>query len=108
MGATKRGVITTNTTTTIKAIQAAPTSDAWENDYGNHNCLVLTNTHTSTDVSVIVFFEDAGANTYIVAKTSIPATTTLIIEKGLDFDNSIYSLKITTTGTGKPLHYTLE
>ena len=69
----------------------------------------MCNTHTTTAVTVQLFFEDDATDpnkTYLVA-TSIPAQSTLVIEDFLSWEPTISSLKLTTDagglGTSTPL-----
>ena len=110
MAATTRGNIISNTTTIVKAKAPAATEHAWENKYGNHKSLTLTNGGV-VPVTVSVRF-NTGSTSYVLVYTDIPVKTSLVIteEDGLNFDNDAYALEIvTTTSSGTPiLHYHLN
>ena len=56
----------------------------------------MANTHASTDVRIQLFLEDESANKYYLLRTDIPGLTTLVFDDGITFDNSSFSLKLTT------------
>ena len=110
MAATTRGVIIANTTTIVKTKAPAATEHAWENKYGTHKSLTLTNSG-AVETTVTVRF-NTGSVVYNLIHTDIPIKTTLVLteEDGLSFDNDAYALEIVTaTGSSAPiLHYHLN
>ncbi len=106
--AIKRGIITTDTTTTVVPQRATTTEASWENKYGTHTSLHLCNAD-DVDVTVTVVYTSDSVD-YILVKTIIPPSATLVLTDGLDFDNSVYALKIITDAvSGTPiLHYSLN
>lgn len=103
-----RGIITTDTTTTVIAQRVAATASSWENKYGTHTSLHLCNAD-DVNVTVSVVYTAASVD-YILVKTVIPPLVTLVLTDGLDFDNTVYALRIITDAvSGTPiLHYSLN
>ena len=84
--------ITSATTTTLRDIHA--------DIGGNIKSIRLTNTHSTTAVTVDLFLEDNSSNKFYIVKTSIPGATTLLLGENLSFSNRLFSLKLTTTAGG--------
>tara|TARA_R110000744_G_C18967365_1_gene517671 strand:- start:136 stop:456 length:321 start_codon:yes stop_codon:yes gene_type:complete len=67
---------------------------------GNIKSIRLTNASTAV-VNVDLYLEDstaADAGRSHIVKTDIPAKTTLLLNEGLSFNNSVLSLVVKTTG----------
>jgi hypothetical protein len=68
---------------------------------GGVGSIRMTNSSVAAvDVSLYLYEErpaSANDNAYIVV-TSIPSKTTLLLDEGISFDNSVLGLKIKTTG----------
>tara|TARA_R110000737_G_scaffold345887_1_gene374986 strand:- start:146 stop:478 length:333 start_codon:yes stop_codon:yes gene_type:complete len=109
--AIKRAIITTNATTSVVPLQSSVTEDAWENSYGRHTSLHLCNAdNVDVTVSVVYTGPTTDGVDHILVKTIIPPSVTLVLTDGLDFDNSVYALRIiTAAASGTPiLHYSLN
>jgi len=66
---------------------------------GSITSIILTNSSTSSvdvDLYLAEIREDSTTNSHI-ATTNIPSKTSLLLEEGVSFDNSVLSLKITTS-----------
>ena len=79
--------ITSLTTTTLVALYK---------EQNSIESIHMANTHASTDVRIQLFLEDESANKYYLLRTEIPGLTTLVFDDGITFDNSSFSLKLTT------------
>jgi len=79
--------ITSLTTTTLVALYK---------EQNSVKSIHMTNTHASTDVRIELFLEDESANKYYLLRTDIPGLTTLVFDDGITFDNTAFSLKLTT------------
>ena len=84
--------ITSATTTTLR--------DLHDDISGNVKSIRLTNTHSTTAVTVDLFLEDSSSNKFYIVKTSIPGATTLFLNENLSFNVKLFSLKLTTTAGG--------
>jgi hypothetical protein len=61
---------------------------------GSLNSVKMTNTHSSTAVTVELFLEDAVARKAYIVVTDIPGKTSLVLNEGLGFDNFNLALKL--------------
>jgi hypothetical protein len=84
--------ITSATTTTLR--------DLHDDISGNVKSIRLTNTHSTTAVTVDLFLEDSSSNKFYIVKTSIPGNTSLLLTEGLSYSRNTFTLKITTTAGG--------
>lgn len=107
--ALKRGRITTNATTSLVAIESGISENFFQNKYGKHDSLILTNAD-NVNVTVTVQLVDATPTTLILHKVIIPPNVSLLLTEGLDFNNTTYSLQIVTAAaSGTPdLYYHLD
>ena len=80
--------ITSATTTTLRNIHS---------NAGSVKSIRLTNTHSTTAVTVDLFLEDSSSNKFYIVKTSIPGATSLLLTEGLSYSRNTFTLKITTT-----------
>ena len=83
--------ITSATTTTLRNIHS---------NAGSVKSIRLTNTHSTTAVTVDLFLEDSSSNKFYIVKTSIPGATSLLLTEGLSYSRNTFTLKITTTAGG--------
>jgi hypothetical protein len=83
--------ITSATTTTLRNIHS---------NAGSVKSIRLTNTHSTTAVTVDLFLEDSSSNKFYIVKTSIPGNTSLLLTEGLSYSRNTFTLKITTTAGG--------
>jgi hypothetical protein len=64
----------------------------------------IANQHASTAVVVSLYLDDGlgedNSNVFLIGPVSIPSGVTLVLDSNVSFDNDVYALKITTTGTG--------
>jgi len=60
----------------------------------------MTNTHDTTAVTIELFLEDSSSNKVYILKTDVPAKTSFLLNENLSFDNSVLSLKLTTSAGG--------
>ena len=68
----------------------------------NINKILIVNENTSNVVNVTVDLYD-GTNTFtIIKEKEIAVNTSLVLSDNVDFDSNIFSLRITTSGTGTP------
>jgi hypothetical protein len=66
---------------------------------GNIRKILITNTHSTNTQSTRIDLYD-GTNTYILYNNiDIPCNTSLVLTDNVSFDSSIYSLRLTTTGS---------
>ena len=66
---------------------------------GRLNKILITNTHSSATQSTRIDLYD-GSNTYILYNNiDIPAKTSLVLTDNISFDSSMFSLRLTTTGS---------
>ena len=64
-------------------------------DAGSISSVRMTNTSTASVVVELTIKE--GTNVSHLVHTTIPAKTTLLVNEGLTFNNSIFELNLTTT-----------
>tara|TARA_R100001443_G_C3245929_1_gene151966 strand:+ start:102 stop:428 length:327 start_codon:yes stop_codon:yes gene_type:complete len=62
----------------------------------------ISNKHASHTTTVDLFLHD-GTNSYTVVKTNIPPLSKLLLDDKVDFDGTVYDLKITTSSAGYDL-----
>ena len=66
---------------------------------GRINKILITNTHSSATQSTRIDLYD-GTDTFILYNNiDIPPKTSLVLTDNVNFDVSIYSLRLTTTGS---------
>ena len=66
---------------------------------GNIRKILITNTHSANTQSTRIDLYDE-TNTYILYNNiDIPSKTSLVLTDNVGFDSSIYSLRLTTTGS---------
>ena len=66
---------------------------------GSISSIRLTNVHSSTDVTVDLFLEDANSRKCYILKTDITGKSSIFLEN-VSFNNSVLDLKIITAGAG--------
>ena len=74
---------------------------------GSISFIRLTNVHSSTDVTVDLFLEDANSRKCYILKTDIPGKSSIFLEN-VSFNNSVLALKIITAGAGLGAHTPLS
>ena len=66
---------------------------------GNIKKILIANENTSNAVNVTIDLND-GTNTFtIIKEVEIPVKSSLVLSDNIDFDSSIFNLRITTSGT---------
>ena len=64
---------------------------------GNIRKIIITN-HDDTDSNVIqLHLFDGSSTTYVIAETTIPPRTTLVLDDNLHFESDVYNLRIMTS-----------
>tara|TARA_R110002020_G_scaffold465524_1_gene686995 strand:- start:31 stop:324 length:294 start_codon:yes stop_codon:yes gene_type:complete len=82
--------ISSATTTTLITKQAKVRGDI--------KTITITN-HDDSDSNVIQLHLYDGSTTYVIAETTIPARTTLVLSDNLSFNSYVYNLRIVTSTT---------
>ena len=68
---------------------------------GNISKILIAN-EDSAITKVTVDLHD-GTNTFVIIKeVEIPVSSSLVLSDNISFDSEVFSLRITTTGTGTP------
>ena len=66
---------------------------------GNIKKILIANENTSNVVNITIDLND-GTNTFtIIKEVEIPVKSSLVLSDNIDFDSSIFNLRITTSGT---------
>ena len=76
---------------------------------GSFKSISITNQHASAAAVVSLFLDDgrdsgavADSHIFLAGPISIPSGVTLFLDN-VNFDNDIYALKITNSGSGLPI-----
>jgi hypothetical protein len=73
---------------------------------GSFKSISITNQHASAAAVVSLFLDDglgiANSDVFLAGPISIPSGVTLFLDN-VNFDNDIYALKITNSGSGLPI-----
>ena len=64
--------------------------------------IAISNKHASNATTIDLFLHD-GTNSYTIVKTSIPALSRLLLDEKVDYDGTVYDLKMTTSSAGYDL-----
>ena len=68
---------------------------------GNISKILIANEDSAIN-KVTVYLHD-GTNTFVIIKeVEIPVSSSLVLSDNISFDSEVFSLRITTTGTGTP------
>ena len=68
---------------------------------GNISEILIANEYSAI-TKVTVDLHD-GTNTFVIIKeVEIPVSSSLVLSDNISFDSEVFSLRITTTGTGTP------
>ena len=70
---------------------------------GGINSISICNQHNSSVVNIDVYLDDGTNTSYIIKNVRVYPGTTLLLDHGLSFDNSVLALKLTTAGSGLPV-----
>jgi len=74
---------------------------------GSFKSISITNQHASAAAVVSLFLDDglgiANSDVFLAGPISIPSGVTLVLDHNVSFDNDIYALKITNSGSGLPI-----
>tara|TARA_B100000575_G_C22667823_1_gene407721 strand:- start:87 stop:425 length:339 start_codon:yes stop_codon:yes gene_type:complete len=66
---------------------------------GKISSIRITNSH-ATQHNLVELYLDDDTTHYVVAKTKIPAMTSLLLDEDLSYDGAKYDLKFTTNDDG--------
>tara|TARA_R100001015_G_C4554511_1_gene115645 strand:- start:211 stop:507 length:297 start_codon:yes stop_codon:yes gene_type:complete len=91
--------ITTATTTTLVELGQ---------DKGVVRSISVCNNHATLGSKVSIYLDDGTNQTYFTNQLALPGTVTLFLNEGLSFNNAVFALKITNTGSGLPLSVILK
>mgnify|MGYP003145573288 CR=1 FL=1 len=67
---------------------------------GSISKITITN-HDNTDLTIIKLYLYDGTNTYTLYETTVPPLATLVLDDNLDFDSTVYNLKIDSSTTAE-------
>tara|TARA_B100000902_G_C26881006_1_gene702594 strand:+ start:340 stop:642 length:303 start_codon:yes stop_codon:yes gene_type:complete len=68
---------------------------------GNIKKILITN-EDSAITKVTIDLHDGSTTFVIIKEVEIPVSSSLVLSDNISFDSNIFSLRITTTGTGTP------
>ena len=104
-----RGTVSSNSTVTLAARETNIGRNNFNSDYGVHKTLLLTNGSSTIHTNIKVVLEDSNPTQIILYAVKIPPSVTLLLNEGLNFNNSEYALKLIVQGVGgtPSIHYNL-
>jgi|21_taG_2_1085346.scaffolds.fasta_scaffold05696_3 ribosomal protein S4E len=80
---------------------------ATKQNKGSWKSISINNQHASNDGKIKLYLDDGLGNTnsniVIAGSIEIPAGVTLVLEDIVSFDNDVYALKVTHSGSGLPI-----
>jgi len=78
------------------------------NESGAISFISVANCSSSNAVTITLYYDDATNQLSYIENLVIPVGCTLLLDKGLSFDNDVFSLKLTTTGTSPDVNVIIK